>query len=411
MKFKNLGPGLIWAGAAIGVSHLVQSTRAGASYGFDLIWVIIIANILKYPFFEFAPRYTIAAGESLIDGYKRMGKGTVVLYAAITLLTMFPIQAAITLVTSGIIMQVFGLSISIFWVASGLLILSALILVIGKYSLLDKTIKIIIILLTVSTIIAVLFSVTGNLNTNSKPFFGAFKWQTTDIIFLIAFIGWMPSAIDISVWHSMWIKAKIKDTGYTPKLKESLFDFNVGYIGTIFLSACFLVLGACVMYVSNEQFSSKSGEFAGQLIALYTSCIGDWAYYVIAIAALATMFSTTITCIDAYPRVLTPTFKHLIPNNKSLSTKKIELFWLVFLIIGTGIALFFFASDLKQMVDFATILSFLVAPVLGYLNFKAVTGKHIPKNMQPKLWLKILTWSGLLFLTIFGIYFIYMRFF
>ncbi len=41
MKIRNLinslGPGLLWAGAAIGVSHLVQSTRAGAIYGFQLI--------------------------------------------------------------------------------------------------------------------------------------------------------------------------------------------------------------------------------------------------------------------------------------------------------------------------------------------------------------------------------------
>ena len=27
--FKSLGPGLLFAGAAVGVSHLVQSTRAG----------------------------------------------------------------------------------------------------------------------------------------------------------------------------------------------------------------------------------------------------------------------------------------------------------------------------------------------------------------------------------------------
>ena len=53
---KAIGPGLLWAGAAIGVSHIVQSTRAGAGFGFALIWVIIFANLLKYPLFEFALR-------------------------------------------------------------------------------------------------------------------------------------------------------------------------------------------------------------------------------------------------------------------------------------------------------------------------------------------------------------------
>ena len=45
--FKKLGPGLLFAGAAIGVSHLVQSTRAGADFGFSLIWALILANFIK----------------------------------------------------------------------------------------------------------------------------------------------------------------------------------------------------------------------------------------------------------------------------------------------------------------------------------------------------------------------------
>ena len=44
---KKLGPGLLFAGAAIGVSHLVQSTKAGADFGLGLVWALIIANIFK----------------------------------------------------------------------------------------------------------------------------------------------------------------------------------------------------------------------------------------------------------------------------------------------------------------------------------------------------------------------------
>ena len=51
--FKKLGPGLLFAGAAIGVSHLVQSTRAGADYGLGLVWALVLVNIFKYPFFQY----------------------------------------------------------------------------------------------------------------------------------------------------------------------------------------------------------------------------------------------------------------------------------------------------------------------------------------------------------------------
>ena len=49
---QSLGPGLLFAGAAIGVSHLVQSTRAGAEYGFGLIWALLLVHLFKYPFFS-----------------------------------------------------------------------------------------------------------------------------------------------------------------------------------------------------------------------------------------------------------------------------------------------------------------------------------------------------------------------
>ena len=71
MKSKNilktLGPGLLWAGAAVGVSHLVQSTRAGANFGFYFIGILLLANFLKYPSFEFGPRYATATSKSLVD--------------------------------------------------------------------------------------------------------------------------------------------------------------------------------------------------------------------------------------------------------------------------------------------------------------------------------------------------------
>lgn len=111
----------------------------------------------------------------------------------------------------------------------------------------------------------------------------------------------MPSAVDVSVWHSVWTVAKIKQTGYHPSLKEALFDFNLGYIGTAVMAIFFLSLGALVMYGSGEVLSANGVEFSGQLIQLYTLNIGNWAYYIIAIAALATMFSTTLTVLDAYP--------------------------------------------------------------------------------------------------------------
>ena len=85
---KKLGPGLLFAGAAIGVSHLVQSTRAGADFGFGLVWALVLIHIVKYPFFQFGPRYATATGESLLDGYKKLGKGVLVAYFILNIATV-----------------------------------------------------------------------------------------------------------------------------------------------------------------------------------------------------------------------------------------------------------------------------------------------------------------------------------
>ena len=85
---KTLGPGIIFASMCIGVSHLVQSTRAGADYGFSLLLAVIAANFFKYPFFEFSSRYTGATGVSILEGYAKIGKWILWLYGGITFFSM-----------------------------------------------------------------------------------------------------------------------------------------------------------------------------------------------------------------------------------------------------------------------------------------------------------------------------------
>ena len=73
---KTFGPGILFACTAIGVSHLVQSTRAGAEFGFMILGFVILANVLKYPFFEHGSRYANVTGTRIIDGYEKLGKAS-----------------------------------------------------------------------------------------------------------------------------------------------------------------------------------------------------------------------------------------------------------------------------------------------------------------------------------------------
>ncbi|MFK5889718.1 MAG: Nramp family divalent metal transporter [Flavobacteriaceae bacterium] len=395
---KSLGPGLLFAGAAIGVSHLVQSTRAGADYGFGLLWALLLVHLFKYPFFQYGPRYAAATGESLIDGYKRLGKGFLWIYYTLTFATMFSIQAAVTIVTAGLAIKLFGLTNStLIW--SGIITLvSALILLIGRYKLLDNLMKVIVLVLSVSAISAVIIAL--NHPTTAVDFTPVFPKGTVGIAFLIAFMGWMPAPLDISAWHSLWTLEKAKTEDINPK--KAIFDFNIGYFGTIVLGICFLSLGALVMFHSGETFSNKAGAFSAQLINLFTNNLGKGAYFIIAIAAFTTMFSTTITTLDASPRAMAKSTDLLFKNN----TKDSYLIWLVLLGAGTLIILGFFITSMTLMIKIATIISFLTAPFYAIANYLLITSKHTPKEWHPSSGLKLLSWLGIIFLIGFSVFYL-----
>lgn len=398
-KLKNLGPGLLFAGAAIGVSHLVQSTRAGADFGLGLIWALLLVNLFKYPFFQFGPRYATATGESLLEGYLKLGKGVLTVYFIISLATIFTIQTAVTIVTAGLASSLFGDFISIkIWTVIILVICLSL-LIFGKYKLLDRLMKIIIITLTMSTLVAVSMALFNN--TSALFFKQVLPENGLEIAFLIAFMGWMPAPLDIAVWQSLWSIEKNKDTkSYTTK--SALFDFNVGYIGTLILGIGFVLLGTLVMFNSGETFSNKAGVFSGQLIKMYTTSLGDWAYIIIGITAFTTMFSTTLTTLDASPRAMAKTtqllFKKAIKFNYT--------FWILVLTLGTICIFFLLESEMGLLIKIATILSFITAPFYAIINYKLISSKHTPKEWQPSKTLHILSILGIVFLIGFSVWYL-----
>ena len=223
--FRSLGPGLLFAGAAIGVSHLVQSTRAGADFGFGLIWALLIVNLFKYPFMQYGLRYGMATGESLIEGYRKLGKGFLWIYFVITFLTMFTIQAAVTIVTAGLASNLFGSGFSLTQCSIIITLISLFLLLFGKYKMLDKVMKIVVIVLTLSTIIAV--SIAYISYEAPMSFKQVLPKGSLEISFLITFLGWMPAPLDVSVWQSLWTVGKSKSNEDFIG-KRAFFDFNIG---------------------------------------------------------------------------------------------------------------------------------------------------------------------------------------
>lgn len=413
---KTFGPGILFASTAIGVSHLVQSTRAGAEFGFALWWIIILANLMKYPFFEYGTRYASATGESIIDGYLKLGKAYFGLYIIITLCSMFFVTAAVGAVTAGFLDNLLGISELFpgFKVLSASLLFGVcvIILLLGKFKVLDSLIKVIASVMLIATVIAFILTLNKGPAVDLPSVAQSDIWRTENIAFIIALMGWMPTAVDLSAWNSLWTVARIKETGYHPKLKESLFDFNLGYVISALLSICFLTLGAFLIYGTGIESPNSSAAYASFVIDLYTQSIGQWSYFIIAIAGFAIMFGTSIGVFDGYARSLERCVELVTPKKLSSenSYSKYVYVFSVLITAGGGFWIIYaFSGQLKSLVDLATSISFVIAPVIAIINFRLVHAPYVSKEASPPLWLKTISYLGILYLTGFSVWFIYLK--
>ncbi len=402
------GPGLLWAAAAVGVSHLVQSTRAGAIAGLGLVGVVIGALILKYPFFEFGPRYAAATGESLLEGYGRIGRWALWLYFGITLGTAVIVQSVIVLLTAFLANYALGLSWPVPLTAAVTMAAVAAILAVGRYRALDGTIKLLMALLALSTLTAAVV-VAPRLDFGSLRLFSAPPADIAPFAFVLALVGWMPSAIDISVWSSLWTLAKAEGRPARPSVEEVGLDFRIGYFGTSILALAFVSLGAGVMFTSGRTFSPSGASFSTELVELYTETLGGWTRPIVLVAVVTTMLSTALTVIDGFPRAIERAIHNLGPSRDAPAPVGRRPYWIsiAVLFVATEVVLLRFLGNLTTLVDFATIVSFLTAPVLGYLNLRVVTGEQMPVEHRPGPALRGLSWLGLLALGGIGLVFVF----
>lgn len=411
-----IGPGVLYAATAVGASHLVQSTRAGASYGLALIFLIFLTYVAKYPAFRFGAQYASATGNSLLHGYRDQGRWAVVIYIIIALGTMFAALPAVTLLTAGLAKVTFGLQMGVFGISIIILVGCSLVLVLGGYHLLDRLVKVLMVILTVATLIATVlvipkidWAISGSIIPSGI--------LNTDVFFIVALLGMMPSSVDISVWHSLWSVAKVMDSGYRPTLRESLADFHIGYIGAFVLALCFVLLGTGLMHNSGIEFETGAAGFAAQLIGLYKQSLGDWSGPLIGIVAVAVMFSTVLAGLDGYPRAAVSLF-NIYRERDSAKTelpspsidKTVYLSTILVLVLGSTIILYLFVTSLKLVIDVASTILFLFAPIIAWLNHRVMSSPKIPSLAIPGRGLMALSVIGVIWMTAFSAYFLYLKF-
>lgn len=399
-KMAAFGPGILMATAAIGGSHLVSSTQAGALFGTQLIWLIVLVNVIKYPFFKFAVAYTCEQQKTVVEGYYQHYRFGFKVFVLLNSFAAIVNTAGVVLLTASLLSYSLPFSINIELLSLALLVLCLSILLIGHYKLLDLTSKWVMLILTLATLAALVIAVING-PAHAPPANPVSPFDIALLGFLVALMGWMPAPIEISAINSAWLKTKMVKAKLTPG--QMMLDFKVGYFVTVALAVVFVVLGMLMQYGQNKPIELAGIAFSQQLIDMYANTIGEWSRWLIAAVAVLCMFGTTITVLDGYARVLSEAVKLLKPQRNTNPYTAIVLLQAT---LGLLLVLFF-KADLKSMLMFAMTSAFVTTPIFAAMNLGLVRGALFQKQTWA---VKLLTYIGLFYLFGFALGYLYWQF-
>ena len=399
--WKAFGPGILFAASAVGTSHIVQSTRAGADFSMGLFFILILIAALKYPASRFGRDYATATGKSLIHHYASYGWPVMLIYLMVVVMSMAFTSAALAMVNASILKAGLQLDMQIRWLALSALIVSTILLMTGRYKFLEKLNKFLVPAFTVvvfTTTVIVAFQTEWSQLNWAFPAF-----NTATLVYIVSIAGWLLAPLDISVFLSLWTLEKSK-IGEVDKSKSAL-DFNIGYWGSLVLALCFLLLGASLLGGSGEELPKQGGAFITQMIELFSGTIGDWSFPLIAFMALSIMYSTLLTVMDGYSRIVEALLEFSALKNFKNNFE-----------IGVGVValssifvILLFMKSFTTFIDLVGVLVFVLGPVYAILNHRAVFGRDVPLKEQPSSLMRFGSWCGIIIMSVVAIAYCYLR--
>ena len=465
--FKHFGPGLMLAMTGIGTSHLVSAPVAGGQYSFALLWSVLAAYVMKYYGFQMSFRFTNATGKSIMDAMcTTPGKWAIWYVFGLTVLQCALGQAGRVVACAAVLFffgtDYLGLPLEL-WHWAVLITIACLALVLsGQYKRLELVTKVFVIMLALTSFIVFFWN---------PPPFDAYTYFVRphpdfgyvppgSILILAAFLGLLPTGIDVALQSSEWGKAKksglpmlrqtLEDHGVAGKFdsfnprREDLTvnlrrlsphvqeychrwfrignaDFAFGHIMSFFVACVFLMLAAIYLYPSDVSGRAVMGELA----RMFTESVGPGMMFVFILGALAATFSTALNYFDGWPRVVAACARNMFrrtaelddvenpsPEAKSTwySEHNVWRITMIYSAIASNLIIYGIERPVF-LVLIASAMTLLFSPVIFYFMFKFCLDV-IPKDdpvYYPNAAVRNFTWLCLFIFTAATLWVFYLR--
>ena len=385
---KILGPGIIFASLCIGETHLALLAYSGALYGHAFLWMVIMVHLVYYPNYEYGPRYAVATGETLIDGYAKIKLGKFLLWVFVLLMFVTPpmIMSSLLGLTGSVLYAAFPkVSFTIWCILT--YIITVGIVIGGRYKFIERINKSLVLIIVLVSV----FAFTESIPSPGEFFSGLIPTIPVAAGVMVVFVAILrvPTDPASSIFLSEWAQQKRNEWIENPadsksknvllnSLKKSIFDIRLGFFLSCLVGIIFLSIGATVLRPLG--IVPEGIDVSLKLSEIYTQTIGKWVFPLFILMLFSAFWGGYVSAMDGILRL----FKNLIPRLFPIHDKSNEKIGIVYILLVTTAGLFL-ATVIQRpmfMVLLAVSLGLINYPLIFGLNIYCVT-KLVDKEFRP----------------------------
>ena len=312
-RIKSVGPGLVYGLTVMGAGDIVSNAAAGAEYQYALIWALGVALVFRYVWVSTSAKYVLVTGETLLQGYGRLGNW--IIWIAFAALFLFRHLANVYLIA--VMGSVWDLLIhlptqwssaiwSIFFTVTGFVMM-----VWGGYSILEYFCKILAGATGASLIIAALFShpePTGILKGMFIPTIPSATGLYSSLLLLMALVGTEAGSLANLTYPYFIYEKGWRDASY---MKQQRFDLGFGI-------ACLFLMGALLQIAAAGTIHPLGLKLEGpeQLVRIFSQSQGVAGLFIFALGLWGAAFSTYVGATTGFALIFTDICRSYIPSLK-----------------------------------------------------------------------------------------------
>ena len=362
---KDVGPGVLIAAAFIGPGTVTLCTIAGASYGYSLLWALLLSIIATIVLQEMALRIGLITNKGLAEVIRVSIKNKFInrLLILLILCSILIGNAAyeagnITGASLGIIAIIGRETLNYIPLLIGFI--AFIILYIGDYKVLERSLIFLVITMSVSFMITAIMTKPALFSLLDGLFMP--KINSESLLVVLGLIGTTVVPYNLFL-HSSLVKEKWNDIS---KLKTARIESFISIIIGGIVSMAIIITAASV---SNDNVKSVM-DLAKGLEPLY----GKFAIYFLGIGLFASGITSSITA----PLAAAYVAKSCFGWSGSLKSFNFRIVWFFVLLIGVIVSLL--KLNPIEVIKFAQFSNSLLLPIVAILLFWLINNKTIFKN-------------------------------